>query len=241
MIDRKAFFDAVRKEPFPKRLTTRQVDGMEAILAEWERRRLTDLRWLAYMLATTYHETARTMQPIEEYGKGKGREYGKPAGPYQKVYYGRGFVQLTWLANYQKAAKALGVDLVRYPERALEAGIAAAIMFDGMMQGWFTGKKLSDYFAGTKADWVNARRIVNGVDKASEIAGYARLFHAALTAADKPDVVKPPVPVPPVPGDGLGEPDGMVGTPSSGFLAKYWGGLFVLLAGAGFVLWRVFG
>lgn len=197
MIDRKAFFDAVRKNPFPNRLTSGQVSGMEAILAEWERRGLSDLRGLAYMLATTYHETARTMQPIEEYGKGKGREYGKPAGPYQKVYYGRGFVQLTWLANYQKAGKALGVDLVRYPERALEMGIAAAIMFDGMMQGWFTGKKLSDYFTATKSDWVNARRIVNGVDKAVEIAGYARLFHAALTAAEKPD----PIPVPPQPDD----------------------------------------
>lgn len=198
MIDRKAFFDAVRKTPFPGRLTAEQVAGMEAILGEWERRDLTDLRHLAYMLATIYHETARTMQPIAEYGKGKGRKYGVPAGPYRHVYYGRGFVQLTWLANYEKAGKALGVDLVRYPERALEPTIAANIMFRGMMEGWFTGKKLSDYL-NTKTDWANARRIINGTDKAETIAGYARTFHGALVGAFRDAPVTPHQPDDPGP------------------------------------------
>lgn len=197
MIDRKVFFDLVRKAPFPNRLTAGQVAGMETILEEWEKRPLTDLRWLAYMLATAYIET-RTMQPIPEIGKGKGRSYGKPAGPYSQVYYGRGLVQLTWLENYQKAAKAVGVDLVRYPDRALEPAIAAQIMFRGMQEGWFAGDKsgrhtLGRYF-NTKTDWTGARRIINGTDKASTVAGYAKDFHAALTAAYREEAPPPPKP-----------------------------------------------
>jgi len=68
MIDRRTFFSYVRRSPFGGRLTSAQVDEMERILAEWERRRLTDLRHIAYMLATVFHEAAQTMQPIRERG-----------------------------------------------------------------------------------------------------------------------------------------------------------------------------
>lgn len=180
-MNRKAFFDAVRKSLFVGRVAASQVSGMSAILDEWERRGLTDLRWIAYMLATTFHETAKTMQPIEEYGRGKGRRYGQPVNG--KVYYGRGYVQLTWADNYERMGKLLGVDLLNHPARALDPDVAAAIMFEGMTRGMFTGRKLSDHFNDRRTDWRGARKIVNGLDRADLIAGHATAFHAALLIA----------------------------------------------------------
>ena len=142
------------------------------------------------MLATAYHETARTMQPIDEYGKGRGKDYGKrlkmsrkPYSDTLPLYYGRGYVQLTWYENYEKAGKKVGVDLLNEPGLALSAPIAAKIMRDGMLEGWFTGKKLSDYVGLRTADYVGARRIINGTDKANLIAGYAVAFELALRKA----------------------------------------------------------
>ncbi len=176
-MNRNAFFDVVRKTPFGGSLSQPQVDGLNVILQKWDDWNLTDTRWLAYMLATTFHETAGTMQPIREYGRGKGMKYGT-------TYYGRGFVQLTWEANYRKASTLVAVDLVAHPDRALEPTIAATIMFDGMIKGWFTGKKLADYIHNGLCDYVQARRIVNGTDKATMIAGYAVAFKRALEAAE---------------------------------------------------------
>lgn len=183
-MDRSKFYESLRARAsgvFGTSISQSQVNGTEALLNEGQSIGLP-LRQLAYALATAYHETAHTMQPIEEYGKGKGRPYGKPAGPYGKIYFGRGFVQLTWLENYQHAGEVLGVNLVKFPEKALDLDIASEILFRGMMEGWFTRKKLSDYISGDKADYVNARRIVNGMDRAELIAGYAKAFETALRA-----------------------------------------------------------
>lgn len=181
-IDRAAFFAGIRTSPFPGKLTAGQVKGVSAILDEWERRKLTDLRWLAYMLATTKWETAHTMQPITEGGSQKYLR-GKKYWP----WVGRGYVQLTWKRNYERyrapVLKQFDVDIVADMEAALLPAVAAFIMFDGMQTGAFTGKKLSDYFNATKTDWVNARRIINGTDKAVQIAEIAKLFYADLTAS----------------------------------------------------------
>lgn len=182
-MDRAKFYSAVRTSLFGGSLQQNEVDGCEAIINAFEAAGLKDDRWLAYMLATALHETARTMQPIEEYGKGKGRKYGVPKPPFNKVYYGRGFVQLTWDFNYKKAENELHVPLMEKPELALESDVAADIMIKGMTEGWFTGKKLSDYFHDSVADWVNARKIINGLDKANLIADYGKKFHAAIEAA----------------------------------------------------------
>jgi hypothetical protein len=182
MINREFFFDQVRGQLFGGKLRQKQVDGMTAILDEWERKHAKkDDRWLAYMLATTHHETDRTMQPIEEYGRGKGRKYGIPDPQTGKVYYGRGFVQLTWKANYETMGKLLGIDLVNKPDLALELAPATQIMFLGMTRGSFTGKKLDDYFNPNLGDWVNARRIINALDKANLIAGYGQQYYAAIS------------------------------------------------------------
>ena len=192
MINRKTFFDKIRQSLFNGAINKSQVEGMNAILNKWVAYQLTDLRWLAYMLATAFHETAKTMQPIEEYGKGKGYRYGKKIKrsgiPYNlpdKLYYGRGYVQLTWYENYETMGRLLGFDLLNNPELALNPNFAAQIMFEGMTKGNshfgdFTGKSLENYFNDKKEDWVNARRIINGTDKAELIAGYGKKFYQAL-------------------------------------------------------------
>jgi putative chitinase len=173
-MNRTAFFASIRMSLFGGTLNQHQVDGMVVILDEWDRRALPDIRWLAYMLATTFHETAQTMQPIAEYGGPKTR---------YAPYYGRGFVQLTWQANYLKASALVGVDLVKNPDLAMLPKNAATIMFDGMIVGWFTGHKLADYIKGALCDYVQARRIINGTDQQIKIAGYAVSFQRALEAA----------------------------------------------------------
>lgn len=99
------------------------------------------------------------------------------------LFCGRGLVQLTGRRNYALAATKLGVDFIAAPDLVMVPQHAAAIMFKGMIEGWFTSRKLADYFSAERADWSNARRIINGTDKASTIAGYARAFHAALMVA----------------------------------------------------------
>ncbi len=189
MINRNFFFDNVKKTLFDGKLSQGQVNGLTAILDEWEANNAkSDDRWLAYMLATAHHETDRTMAPIEEYGKGKKYPYGKrikmdrtPYSDTPAIFYGRGFVQLTWYENYAKAGKKLSQDLLHQPELCLTAPVASKIMFAGMMEGWFTGKKLGDYFSPAKEDWVNARRIINGTDKAQLISSYAMKYYASLS------------------------------------------------------------
>ncbi len=148
--------------------------------------------WLAYSLATTFHETAATMKPIREFGKGKGKPYGKVDPQTHQTYYGRGYVQLTWRDNYQIAQQALfdfptmevgTVPLVEEADLAMKPFYAAQILMRGMADGWFTKKKLSDYLTAAKTDYVSARKIINGLDKADWIAGYARDFEAAIQLA----------------------------------------------------------
>ena len=97
---------------------------------------------------------------------------------------GRGFVQLTGRSNYFKAGKFVGVDLIANPEKACDPDIAYRIATEGMLEGWFTGKKLSQYFAdGKLPQWEQARRIINGMDKSSKIASIARQFDEILVVS----------------------------------------------------------
>jgi hypothetical protein len=190
MINRKYFFDNARQNLFDGKLSTSQVQGLEAILNEWDKNYSNhDKRWLAYMLATAHHETGQTMQPIEEWGKGRNLAYGqrvkqnrKPYTDTAELFYGRGFVQLTWYENYERAGKELGQNFIQNAAGVMELENATKIMFLGMMEGWFTGRKLSDYFNAKTADWTNARKIINGLDKADLIRSYALFYSKALSA-----------------------------------------------------------
>jgi hypothetical protein len=133
---------------------------------------------LAYILGTAYWETAKTMEPVKEaywlsenWRRNNLRYY---------PWYGRGFVQLTWEANYKKASKKLSTDLISNPNRVMEPEISAQILVQGSMEGWFTGKKIGDYITLNRSDFVGARRVINGTDKAKTIAKIARKYDALL-------------------------------------------------------------
>lgn len=167
-------------------------DGLTAILDSLaEDPEVSDVRWAAYMLATVRHECAGRWQPIEEFGKGKGRPYGQPVTvadadgtQYTNVYYGRGYVQLTWKNNYDQMGRALGMGnaLVLHPEHALEPATAYQIMSLGMRKGMFTGKSLASYIHDDVCDYLNARRIINRLDQAEKIQGYAQELETLLRA-----------------------------------------------------------
>src|SRR6188768_3256940 len=190
MIDRDIYFEHVRGSMFAGALSQQQVDGQLVLLGLWDYQAtgtpMSDLRWLAYMLATVYHECAAGMWPIREYGLGKGKEYGKP-DENGNVFYGRRFVQLTWKENYERASAILALidnrDLGYHPDLALDSLIAARVLFRGCAEGWFTGAKLGDYFNEDEDDPLNARRIINGNDQDELIAGYHDTFLEALEEA----------------------------------------------------------
>jgi hypothetical protein len=187
-INRKAFFDRVRKSFFNGKLSQLQVDGMNAIIDEWERRELDDLRWLAYICATVYHESAKTFQAINE--SGTEAYFNRRYGPQTKVgkllgntnvgdgarFRGRGMAQITGRANYEK------FGIADHPEKALELETATTILFDGMIKGVFTGRKLVDYFNDKKSDWLNARKIINSLDQAFKIGTYGTSFYKCLNS-----------------------------------------------------------
>jgi hypothetical protein len=165
-------------------------DGLLALLEFMvEDPDLDDNRWAAYMLATVRLECAGRWLPVEEFGKGKGRPYGVPVTvvdsdgtTFVNTYYGRGYVQLTWKANYQTMGQKLGIGnlLVLHPEHALEQQTAYKIMSLGMRQGFFTGKELGDYINDTTCDYFNARRIINRLDQAATLQSYAQEFESLL-------------------------------------------------------------
>jgi hypothetical protein len=181
MINTDTFFSKIKANGLFKSLTQKQVDSIESILHECEVQRVTDLRQIAYILATAYHEcynpkTPETrLTPIVEFG---GEKYLK-SKPYYP-FYGRGFSQLTWEANYLKEKRRLGIDVFAKPDLMLNIPTAANSHVYCMMNGVYTGKKLTDYIQAEKCDFINARRVVNGTDKAELIMSYAAKFLEAL-------------------------------------------------------------
>ncbi|NEU14709.1 hypothetical protein G3T14_21760 [Methylobacterium sp. BTF04] len=219
-LNRATFFAALRAKPFGGSLSQGQVTGMGILLDACPPLLGTDA--LAYCLATAFHETARTMLPVKEYGgDAYYRRMYDPQGDRPAVakalgntvpgdgvkFCGRGYVQLTGRSNYRRATgelQTLGyldrtMDLTATPDMAMVPDIAAAIMFIGMSEGWFTGRKLSQYFGSGAPIPVGARAIINGTDKAGVIAGYFSSFRAALVAARHiPGGIVEAIPVPPV-------------------------------------------
>lgn len=192
-------YDVIRPL-FSGRLTQGQVNGIETILAGTEG---LPREHRAYLLATAYHETATRMQPIKEtvmphhsdtkpsdatvvsrleraWEQGRLKWVKVPYWRFDQTgnsWFGRGLVQITHRDNYAKAGLRLNVDLLGDPNRALNPEVSTRILVRGCCEGWFTGKKLDDYLPG---DYVGARRVVNGTDRAQEIAAYARTFEMAL-------------------------------------------------------------
>jgi putative chitinase len=196
----KRFFDALRAGLLGPSLSTSEVAGCNALLtalAAWPE------SWTAYGMATAYHESGHTMQPVRECGSDAylTRMY-DPEGLRPEVaaklgntepgdgirFAGRGFVQLTGRGNYARADAELKLSgvLLDNPDLALTPSLAAKMLERGMREGWFTGRKLRDFLpvAGpaTRAEFMAARRVVNGTDRADLIADYALRFAEALEA-----------------------------------------------------------
>lgn len=286
MIQRDRFFPLVRASVFNGSMTQKQVDGINAILDEGEKRG-TPLPHLAYFLATPMIETGGRFEPMEEdlnysvsgllktfsrsriskadaerygrvkgghpadeqmignliYGGAFGREHLGNTEPGDGFKYrGRGLAQLTGRRNYTRASSLSGVNLVTNPDRAKELRLSVVVMFDAMTNGWFTGKKLSDYLDGPNPDFVNARRTINGLDRAGDIAAHARDFLAALTASSDGRTAPRPAPAPSQPSPsvqrpveaagGLPDPEGETkGPDGQGGLAAFFRWLLSLFGG----------
>ena len=186
--DDAAFYDTLRAQIGS--LNKGQVDGINLILDEWKSRNDVNVQEFAYLLGTAYWESGKTMQPVREafYIKGDAEAWRKRNLRYYP-YYGRGLVQLTWDYNYRKASQLYGKDFVANPDLALDPVYAVKIIFDGMVNGWFTGKALDDYIDDTDEsdsedlkEYIAARRIVNGTDKATEIGKLSLKFEKAIKA-----------------------------------------------------------
>jgi predicted chitinase len=213
VMDRSKFYSSIRNAPFSGVLSQSQVNGIETILNFWEKPPvqptgdfatnwgIRTINWLAYMLATAFHETAQTMQPIDEYGDNayftemyEGRaDLGNTQPGDGAKFHGRGLVQLTGRLNYGKMTGIVQgfypecPDLTVSPDSAKNDEYAVVIMFYGMFVGTFTGYALKNFLGdpekGQIEDFYNARRIINGLDRAGTIESYAKSFNAALHSA----------------------------------------------------------
>jgi putative chitinase len=198
--DRKQFFDSYRMRFGP--LTQTLTEALEFLISKIEQdarfgETEVDRRQLGYCLATFKWETAHSMRPIDEFGSDA--RFNRLYGPQTKVgkilgntkagdgalFHGRGYVQLTGRRNYAKAKKLTGVDLLSDPDAAKEPSLAYQIAVQGMIDGWFTGKKLSQFIKDGVTDYENARTIINGHDKAQTIADIARRFSEVLLESAK--------------------------------------------------------
>lgn len=194
--DHQKFF-SVYQAALGKHLSASQLSGLDRLLGFVQiDSDINDVRWVAYMLATVKHECADTWQPIVEFGK---PSYFKKYDPVSKTadrlgntevgegekFKGRGYVQITGKRNYTLMSEELhlGTQLVTDPDQALEPVTAYRIMSLGMRKGLFTRKNLSMYINGDTVDYISARRIINALDQAEKIAGYAEVLEKCLEAA----------------------------------------------------------
>lgn len=206
-MDKTKFYSVVRPHI---NLTTQNVMGMDKVLDYIESRE-NNLQQAAYIIATAWWETGQTMMPVRE-AYWKDEAWRKRNFRYYP-YYGRGYIQLTWDYNYKKASDYFEQDFIKNPDLVMQPEYALPILFVGMNEGWFTGKKLDNYIDNDDEndseelrEYKNARRIVNGTDKAETIAKLALVFEKGLKeggyglkATEKPKESVPVIPSTPTP------------------------------------------
>lgn len=155
-------------------LDLEQKESIVLIVRAFDRYGDKDFNKLAYILATARHESNFRSIPEHRTNSDRQNKY------WYTGFYGRGFVQLTHEKNYRKMSSFLGVDLVQNPSLALAPNNAAKILVYGMMNGLFTRKPLHYYINNSIIDYYNARKTVNGLDRAERIALYAQSIHNQL-------------------------------------------------------------
>lgn len=167
---------------------------------------ISDPRQIAYMIASAEHETGNFRTAREDNGRNHARERGYSGG---ENYYGRGYVQTTHDHRYAEMDRALGLNgrLVANPDlAATDAHLGAQLLVVGVARGLYTGVAIHRYVGGENADYENARRTVNGTDRAELVAGYARVWESQvpglITAIRAEGVIQRPLPGGPLAGDG---------------------------------------
>lgn len=197
------FWGIIRDNLFRGKMTQVVVDTIDTIVDTYLDQRQYNPQHLAYILSTAYHESYHrsinpNWNPVREgfanSNEGAisavtklfnaGRISHNYALPHTNgnSYYGRGFVQITWPENYRKMGNRLGIPLYENPDLALDRDVSAKLLVVGMIEGLYTGRKLSDYGA-QDFDAYNARRIINGLDKAETIKGYYETFNLAIAGS----------------------------------------------------------
>lgn len=173
---------------FDKQITPSQIQSISKITNYWILHYpKSDLKCLAYILATADYETNRTFRPIVDKSKGKAERYGtmeklngnKYSKPIQ-LYYRRGILPMIWYENYQNISKKSGIDVLNFPEKLMDISISIQILVDGMMKGWFTGQKLEDYLSADKSNWTKARKVVCKSENAQIIKFLGISYYKAL-------------------------------------------------------------
>lgn len=198
LLNENAFYDAARATLFGGRISHTQFGKLAALVD-----RLTSYENVtepqgAYLLATAHWETDRFLA-MEEYASGEAYEGRADLGNVEpgdgKRFKGRGFPHLTGRKNYAWGSKVVGRDLVGSPDLAADASISATLLIHGQMTGAFTGVGLGRFIHDDKVDFVNARKVHNGLDRAELIADIAERYLAAIEAGNHVEPVeKKPVP-----------------------------------------------
>lgn len=135
------------------------------IVEEAKRQGIKNKYQIAYILATADHESS--FVNFTEFASGDAYEGRSDLGNSQpgdgRKFKGRGYVQLTGRTNYQKYSSITGKDLIANPDLVSAQPTRSFILVHGMINGSFTGAKLSDYTQrGGGVDYVSARAVING-------------------------------------------------------------------------------
>jgi putative chitinase len=235
-IDKSAFYGHLRNTLLRSGIRTNHTKAMDALLLDMYGRPTS---WIAYALATAWHETGGNMKPNAEnlnysvqgllntFGRHRiseadarrlGRQPGE--GPLsvarqRKIgniiyggewgrtnlgntepndgwdFRGRGMDHCTGRRNYRVTGNDIGLDLIAEPGLLLVLENALKALHTGMVTGRYAVDRSGRHsFArhlprsgnATRAQFREARRIINGVDKADQIAGHALIFQEALNA-----------------------------------------------------------
>ena len=155
------------------------------LLIKWiNHYKISNANHIGYIIGTVSHESAfLPRREIRANPVTQPSLYKLQERYWRTGYYGRGYIQITWVDNYRRLGNRIGLgeQLVTNPDLALEPDIAAHIAVVGMHEGLFTGYKLSHFdLPNYGYDFVNARKIVNGLDRAELIASYGRYYSSVV-------------------------------------------------------------
>lgn len=213
------FFDHIRQHTPGGQLSQRQVQGLVAIEAGWQKWGVKNLNLFAYILATVARETGWQFQPVKETQFGtdvvpsdatvktrltKAWKSGKlkwvKKDYWSSGWFGRGLVQLTHEFNYKGPAREavleeFGVDIYKNPDLLLRQDISIFVLIRGSLEGWFTGVGLTKYIDDLDEDVV--KDYEEYVQARRVINGQDAAAEIAKTATVFEEALKLDVTVPP--------------------------------------------